>query len=171
VYNETSRNGFALGFLEHDAWKSGIEYHGNILSAVSGINGKLLTRDVDPHGFVTARHSSLLSIGSYADWRDGMEEYARMQRDPSGNSSNGGAGKPVALPTGIRGFEEGSKGALAPIAGWNNWGTAVVGGHCDDPSLECFSSVSHTLANLSSPGPSTLALNVEVILTYPCIFH
>eukprot|EP00966_Prymnesium_polylepis_P173515 4014228-Prymnesium_polylepis.1 len=39
-----SRHGRVLGFLEHDVWKTGIEYGVTKLSAVKGVNGVLLTR-------------------------------------------------------------------------------------------------------------------------------
>jgi hypothetical protein len=52
-----------------------VRYGGRTLSAIAGVNGKLLTRDVQPHGTVAdATSSPLLSIGYYEDWRLGMEQ-------------------------------------------------------------------------------------------------
>jgi hypothetical protein len=75
VYDEASREGLVMGFLQHQLWKTGVRYGGRTLSAIAGVNGKLLTRDVQPHGTVAdATSSPLLSVGYYEDWRLGMEQ-------------------------------------------------------------------------------------------------
>jgi hypothetical protein len=93
-------------------------HSGRTLSAIAGVNGKLLTRDAQPHGTVTDVMSSpLLSIGHYDDWRSGMEEFARNQRETGGGSASGegdAGGKPKPLPAGL-GLD------ARPIAGWNPW--------------------------------------------------
>ena len=109
LYNEKSRHGLVVGFLEHDMWKTGVEYRGDKISAVAGLNGHLVTRDLEPHGMVvSATASPLLSIAAHDDWRTGLEEYAGMMAD------NGGV--PAPLPAGVD---------ASPISGWNSWGMTV----------------------------------------------
>jgi hypothetical protein len=118
LYDEGSRHGLVVGFLEHETWKTGVEYRGealphrlNKITAVAGLNGKLVTRDLSPHGMVQGtRTSPLLSISAHRDWRTGMEEYAGMMAD------NGGT--PAPLPAGVD---------SSPLAGWNSWGMTVSG--------------------------------------------
>ena len=52
IYDEASRKGLVLGFLDHGLFKTGIQYGVEHITAVAGVNGKLLTRDVAPHGMV-----------------------------------------------------------------------------------------------------------------------
>jgi len=140
IYDEASRRGIVIGFLEHDTWKSGVHFRHDSVQAIAGLNGALLTRDYSmPHGMVNATCSPLLSIGFYEDWRDGMEEYARMQRDGNGKPQ----GQPVPLPTALN-------LSSGPIAGWNGWAMEVDGsGEQDLPTLLA---ASDTLAQLRSTG-------------------
>jgi alpha-galactosidase len=111
IHDLATGAGLVVGFLEHSMWKSGVHFRHNTIQAVAGLNGKLLTRDYSmPHGTVQATSSPLLSIGVYEDWRDGMEEYARMQLDSEGRPQ----GKPVPLPAGLNLTN-------APVSGWNSW--------------------------------------------------
>ena len=104
-YDEKSKKGMVLGFLEHDTFKSGFEYGYEHVNMVAGINGLLTTRDVAPHGIVfNMTKAPLLSISMHDDWRDGMEMFASMQKENDG--------KPVDLPKGV-----GTK----PFSGWNSW--------------------------------------------------
>ena len=115
IYDDFSRRGLVVGFLEHGMWKSGIEYRGsNTIHAVAGINGLITTRDTQPHGVVTTGVSPWLSIGFYSDWRDGMEEFARSQR--------GGGGRPAPLPTALPTLDS------RPLAGYNTWATSIFPG-------------------------------------------
>ena len=73
-----------LGSVSHDRWKSAVEVKASgdgrveALKVFSGVANKE-TRDELPHGKVRGPEvrSSLMFVGSFADWRDGMEEYAR----------------------------------------------------------------------------------------------
>lgn len=117
-FDESTRRGIVLGFLEHDLWKTGIRYFAGrydarSFEAVAGINGWLDTRDYSmPHGTVLAcTKSPWLSVALHDDWRDGMNQYARTLK--------GGNGKPApvpvhsGLPTSV--FNNN-------IAGFNSWG-------------------------------------------------
>lgn len=117
-FDESSRRGIVLGFLEHDLWKTGIHYFAGrydarSFEAVAGINGWLDTRDYSmPHGTVLGcTKSPWLSVALHDDWRDGMNQYARTLK--------GGNGKPApipvhaGLPTSV--FNNN-------IAGFNSWG-------------------------------------------------
>ena len=90
-------------------------------------------------GMVNASSTPLLSLGFYDDWRDGMEQYARMQKDADGNPQ----GEPVPLP-----------GALnltsAPIAGWNGWAMSVQS--AGDTNLTTLFAASDTLEKLKPKG-------------------
>ena len=78
-FDEFSRAGLVIGFLEHDLWKSGVAYSGATVSAIVGVNGLGVTRDTQPHGMVSTTETPWLSLGVHPDWRDGLEAYADMQ--------------------------------------------------------------------------------------------
>ena len=84
LYAGESRRGVVLGSVSHDRWKSAVEVKASgdgrveALKVFSGVANKE-TRDELPHGKVRGPEvrSALMFVGSFADWRDGMEEYAR----------------------------------------------------------------------------------------------
>ncbi len=98
VYDNTSRNGLVLGALQHDAWKSGVKLATpatgtntgagantgaeTTITLFAGLSDTTITHDRIPHGLVTATagycHSPKMLIGHWADWREGMEAYARL---------------------------------------------------------------------------------------------
>lgn len=73
-----------LGSVEHNRWKSAVEVKASgdsrveALKVFSGVSNQE-TRDELPHGKVRGPEvrSALMFIGAFADWRNGMEEYAR----------------------------------------------------------------------------------------------
>ena len=103
VYEPQGRQGIVVGSIDHDTWKNAVllTAHGHHLRAYSGAADRL-TRDVNPHGQVGGRRvsSARMMIGSFADWRDGMETFAR-------------ACATVAPP---RPWQK------AMPVGWNSWG-------------------------------------------------
>jgi len=124
-----SNNGLVIGFLEHNIWKTGVEYDYYNINAVCGINGKLLTRDSIPHGMVNLTETPTLFISFNNDWRDGMEQYADMVMDYSPYKANT---------------------SLLPISGWNSWALAID--HIGMPTEERLMSASNVLHNLSNFG-------------------
>jgi len=90
LFNGMSRNGVVVGSVDHDKWKSAVAYDiasdGTVkrLRCYCGAVHKL-TRDVKTkRGHTTARHgkisgtevsSSRIFVGSFADWRRGLETY------------------------------------------------------------------------------------------------
>ena len=84
LYAGESRRGVVLGSVSHDRWKSAVEVKASgdgrveALKVFSGVANKE-TRDELPHGKVRGPEvrSALMFVGSFVDWRDGMEEYAR----------------------------------------------------------------------------------------------
>ena len=117
-FDDATRRGLIIGYLEHDLWKTGIKYYAGrydskSFEAIAGINGILDTRDYSmPHGTIpNCTTSPWLSIALHTDWRDGMNQYARMLK--------GGNGKLAPVPT---------KSNLPDsvfannIAGFNTWG-------------------------------------------------
>ncbi len=86
VFNNTSRNGFIVGSLEHTVWKSAVKsIHENnepLFSAWAGFFEKEITRDSIAHGLVKGNKvsSPKFFVGYYSDWRNGMEEYAKTNR-------------------------------------------------------------------------------------------
>ncbi|RFM29390.1 alpha-amylase family protein [Chitinophaga silvisoli] len=79
IYNEKS--GIVIGSLEQDVWKTGIRVQENTLKVICGYTDSLRTHDVKVHGMVQAVdgycHSAPIFIGYDADWRKGMETYAK----------------------------------------------------------------------------------------------
>ncbi|MFB3389774.1 alpha-galactosidase [Flavobacterium sp. LAR06] len=86
LFNNTSRNGFIVGSLEHAVWKSAVRTINKnkqpLFSVWAGYSEKETTRDSIAHG--TVKGDRILSpkffVGYYSDWRDGMEEYGKTNR-------------------------------------------------------------------------------------------
>ena len=81
VYNDETREGIVMGSLEHDVWKSGVAV-GDTVSLFAGLSDSTITHDRVPHGLVGLVdgycRSPRMVVGRWADWRNGMEEYARL---------------------------------------------------------------------------------------------
>jgi alpha-galactosidase len=86
VFNNTSRNSFIMGSLEHTVWKSAVKTakvaNKVSLSAWAGYSEQAVTRDSIPHGLVKGGtvSSPKFFIGYYSDWRTGLEEYGKANR-------------------------------------------------------------------------------------------
>ncbi|SNR47600.1 alpha-galactosidase [Flavobacterium sp. ov086] len=86
LFNNTSRNGFIIGSLEHTVWKSAVKTSNSnkqpLFSAWAGYSEKEVTRDSIAHGLVKGDKvlSPKFFVGYYSDWRNGMEEYAKTNR-------------------------------------------------------------------------------------------
>jgi len=110
IYDNASRHGLVLGSITHDKWKTAIDVQaaaGNLtrVDVYGGITSptgvRTETHDVVPHGLVRGERvvSPRIFIGSFADWRDGLEAYGR---------ANAEVHPPLDWPEG------------APM-GWNSW--------------------------------------------------
>lgn len=106
LYDNDTRQGWVFGSVDHDRWKSAIGLASES-DRITGIVCKAgvadsLTRDVKEHGALRGRSvsSPRFLIGSFADWREGLECY-------------GEANAAIAPP---RRWEH-----AMPI-GWNSWG-------------------------------------------------
>ncbi|MCL6458480.1 MAG: alpha-galactosidase [Gorillibacterium sp.] len=84
IYRTTSRNGFVLGSVAHDIWKTGLVVEGTFAGAVGRLRvfagvADLQTRDTVPHGSIRGKSitSPMIFIGAYADYRDGLEAYGK----------------------------------------------------------------------------------------------
>lgn len=84
VYDIESRKGLVLGSLTHDSWKTGVKSAGtanliNKLEIFGGLNEVTITRDSMAHGSLKGDKivSPKVFLGYFADWRKGMETYAR----------------------------------------------------------------------------------------------
>ncbi|QGQ94686.1 carbohydrate-binding protein [Paenibacillus psychroresistens] len=83
IYDNTNRNGLIVGSVSHDTWKTGIHFTGdnnrlNNLELYGGSSsGK--THDTVPHGSLTGTNlwSPMAFVGYFADYRTGLEEYAK----------------------------------------------------------------------------------------------
>lgn len=90
VYDKKTAEGFVVGSIDHDKWKSGITIEWGYsrflrkLELLSGYTSKT-TRDWDwhtdtaiPHGYVKGAsvESARYLIGIFDDWRNGMETFA-----------------------------------------------------------------------------------------------
>ncbi|WP_291142157.1 alpha-galactosidase [Flavobacterium sp. UBA7680] len=86
LFNNTSRNGFIIGSLEHTVWKSAVKTTNKkptaLFSAWAGYAEKEVTRDSIVHGIVKGNKvlSPKFFVGYYSDWRNGMEEYGKTNR-------------------------------------------------------------------------------------------
>jgi alpha-galactosidase len=110
IYNNESRQGFVMGSVTHDIWKTTIDVHADngqltdldIYGGISSPTGVSTdTHDSVPHGLVHGPRvlSPAVFIGSFADWRDGLEAYGQ---------ANAMIHPPLAWPEG------------RPM-GWNSW--------------------------------------------------
>ncbi len=84
IYDPESRLGLVAGSVDHDKWKSGVEfgsygkgYGMNHFRLVSGV-ANYLTRDVTDHGYVKGSEieSARFIVGMFDDWRVGLETFA-----------------------------------------------------------------------------------------------
>jgi hypothetical protein len=110
IYDNASREGIVLGSITHDVWKTAIDVHAadgrltdlDIYGGIASPTGERTdTHDTVPHGLVHGEHvsSPRIFIGSFADWRDGLEAYGK---------ANAEIHPPLAWAAG------------APM-GWNSW--------------------------------------------------
>lgn len=118
VYDNQSRRSIVLGSIAHDTWKTAIELRAeggliddlDVYGGISSPNGvRTDTHDTVPHGIVrgTRVRSPRIFIGSFSDWRDGLEAYG---------AANAAGHPPLLWPAGV------------PM-GWNSW--AAYGGKID----------------------------------------
>lgn len=118
IYDNASRQGLVIGSITHDTWKTAIDVkalHGRLatldvyggISAPNGVRSD--THDTVPHGIVHGDKvlSPRIFIGSFSDWRDGLETYGK---------ANAEIQPPLRWPEGVP-------------AGWNSW--AAYGGKID----------------------------------------
>ena len=110
IYDNVSREGLILGSITHDTWKTAIDAHAangeladlDIYGGISSPTGvRTDTHDTVPHGIVHGSRviSPRIFIGSYSDWRNGLEAYG---------AANAAIRPPLVWPAG------------APV-GWNSW--------------------------------------------------
>lgn len=109
IYNNENRNGYVIGTLDHEQWKTGLIGHladQSILNLTvqSGFTNYDITRDKIEHGYLNGNllSASKTFFGYFSDWRKGMETYAKAVRANE---------KPII---------EDWKGPT-PV-GWNSWG-------------------------------------------------
>jgi alpha-galactosidase len=110
IYDNASRQSLILGSISHDTWKTAIESHAtdghltdlDIYGGIYSPTGvKTDTHDTVAHGLVRGAHvvSPRIFIGSFADWRNGLEAYG---------AANAAVHPPLKWAAG------------APM-GWNSW--------------------------------------------------
>lgn len=110
IYDNSTRRGMILGSISHDMWKTAIEAHStdgeltslDLYGGISSPTGvRTAMHDTVPHGIVRGKNilSPRIFIGSFADWRDGLEAYG---------AANASVHPPLKWPAG------------SPI-GWNSW--------------------------------------------------
>lgn len=111
IFDNASRKGMVLGSVTHDLWRTGILVRdlgdGTVgkLEVFGGVTGHW-THDVDPHGVVTGKtiRSPLVMVGYFADWRDGLETFGKV---------NAQIHPPLAWSGGV------------PF-GWNSWAAYML---------------------------------------------
>lgn len=106
IYEGEQRDGFVIGSIDHDHWKSAINGdfsdNGKIkqLTVFSGVANSQ-THDTMPHGSLvgdTIRSARFLT-GYFADWRDGMETFAEVCNDVQPKLNTWHYGRPVGWMT------------------------------------------------------------------------
>ncbi|NWL90328.1 carbohydrate-binding protein [Paenibacillus sp. 79R4] len=149
IYDNTSRIGLVLGSVTHDIWKTGIAWSGtndklNKLRVYGGFTSSASTHDSLPHGVVTGQQisSPKVLIGYYSDYRDGLEEYGRI---------NAAIAPPLAfgqkVPTGV------------PV-GWNSWG-AYDSGLSYEKAVAVSNYFKANLQNASFENEGNLYINLD----------
>lgn len=85
VYDDDTRNGYVIGSVTHDHWKTGIATHGGhgkleFLNVVGGVADFVTRDEAMPHGPVRGKtvSSPVAYIGYHPDFRDGLTEFARV---------------------------------------------------------------------------------------------
>ncbi|WP_346319298.1 hypothetical protein [Chitinophaga sp. YIM B06452] len=86
VYNVEDNSGLVMGSLEQDNWKTGflLKEKGRSVgvSLLAGFTDSTVTHDVIPHGKVLPVDgwvsSPKMMAGFFADWREGMETFAKQ---------------------------------------------------------------------------------------------
>lgn len=88
VYDDHSRNGYIIGSVTHDLWKTGITTHGgygelSTLRIFGGIADANTRDPYQPHGKVKGKciASPVMMVGYYNDFRDGLIEYGKLCAD------------------------------------------------------------------------------------------
>lgn len=110
IYDDQSRHAIVLGSVKHDTWKTAIDVQAqsgaitavDVYGGIASPNGvRTDTHDTVPHGIVhgTRVFSPRIFIGSFSDWRDGLEAYGK---------ANAAVHPPLRWPAGV------------PM-GWNSW--------------------------------------------------
>ena len=82
IFDDASRHGYVIGSIEHDAWKTGIETHGNygFVTSVLVYGGAASAKTRDSrggHGNVCGKcvTSPKMFVGYYEDIRSGLTDY------------------------------------------------------------------------------------------------
>lgn len=111
MFNPETREGFVMGSVDHDKWKSAVTLSTRAggrmagMEILSGYTDRNITKDGAPHGKVKGSQveSARFMIGGFADWREGFNTF--------GDACN------VVAPR-----WEWTKGN--PM-GWNSWGNML----------------------------------------------
>jgi alpha-galactosidase len=84
IYRSESRNGFVLGSVTHDTWKTGLIVEGTFAETVGRLRvyggaADMQTRDTVQHGSVRGKTivSPTIFVGAFSDYRDGLEAYGK----------------------------------------------------------------------------------------------
>ncbi|MDR3691269.1 MAG: hypothetical protein P4L46_17955, partial [Fimbriimonas sp.] len=80
LYDDASRGGLVVGSIDHDVWKSAVQFERDGgLRAYAGVTGTF-THDQEPHGTVTGKEvkSPRFVLGLYPDWRTGLERFGDL---------------------------------------------------------------------------------------------
>ncbi|WP_054023397.1 alpha-galactosidase [Bacillus sp. FJAT-28004] len=84
IYRAQSRNGFVIGSVTHDTWKTGVVVEGTFSEdlgrlRVYGGAADMQTRDTLAHGALRGKSivSPTIFVGAFSDYRDGLEQYGK----------------------------------------------------------------------------------------------
>jgi hypothetical protein len=153
IYDNGKRDGIVLGSIAHNTWKTAIEAqasdgHLSNLKIYGGISSptgiRTDTHDTIPHGLVHGARvvSPTTFVGSFSDWRDGMETYGAIN-----------AAIHPPLPW-----------AADPPMGWNSW-AAYQDKINERRTLEAATFLRNTLVPLGYGRSNVLYVNLDAFWT------
>ena len=129
IYDDDTRNGYIVGSVTHDQWKTGIVTHGGYeeLSMLRAYGGVADANTRDPshaHGAVRGKkiESPAIMLAYYDDFREGLKAYGRM---------NALFAPPPVWSDGV-------------IFGWNSWACLTT-----SICFEAYTKVSETFDDLT----------------------
>lgn len=148
-FDQESKNGFVMGSVAHDTWKTGI----NVYSDEGEIQGVDMfggaadnnTRDTAPHGYVTGKeiNAPAVFLGFFENWQEGLVAYGKANAE-------------VAPP----------KQSIAKVPfGYNSWGSLGTGVKYSD-MVNVSNYIKENLQEIWNEDEGTIYVNIDSYWDY-----